>query len=253
MSDTEDLLIPLRLTPGVESITLRSLRGRDEIVIQNTGTKNLLSFLESLIQSEQSTNKINSSQIVTADRDRLLALFYISLYGAKIESTVSCKECDQKFDLDFRLDELLQHYQPSTSILLNSGKYELESGVCFRLPNGEDEILIEGLNIEEAEKQLFERCLLNGDIETDKEKVQQKMAELAPLLTMNMQTICPECSHVQEVRFDIQSFFLTRLYQEKSTLLREIHSIASHYHWSHQEILELPRNLRKQYAALIES
>jgi hypothetical protein len=42
------------------------------------------------------------------------------------------------------------------------------------------------------------------------------------------------------------------LKKERPRLLYEIHRIASSYHWSQQEILQLPRTLRKQYVELIE-
>lgn len=253
MNESDDLCIALRFTPGVGVIYLKSVRGTDEIIIKNTGIKNLMIFLDSLIQPAPTGDNIQASQIVTADRDRLLATLYISIYGAKIESTVTCKECDEKFDLDFRLDDVLQHYQSPTVILSNNGKYEVEPGVSFRLPTGEDEMLIDGLSIAEAEKELIKRCLLEGDPEVNSENVQAKMEEVAPVLNINMQVVCPECGHIQEVQFDMQSFFLTKLKQERPDLFKEIHYIASQYHWSHQEILDLPRYLRKQYAALIQS
>jgi hypothetical protein len=250
MYGSGNLFIPLRLTPGVGGVYLRSLNGADEMAVENTGTKNLIGLLESLIQPGPTGNKVNATQIVTADRDRLLALLYISMYGTRIESTISCTACSQKFDLDFLLDELLRHYQPVA--LSDEGRYQVEPGISFRLPNGEDEMLVNGLTNAEAEKQLLERCLLDGNAETDSEKVQLKMAELAPVLSVEMQAICPECGNEQHVQFDMQSFFLTKLKQERPGLIREVHNIASHYHWSQQEILNLPRNLRKQYATLIQ-
>lgn len=252
MNGSDNLFIPLRLTPGAGGVYLRSLSGADEMSIENAGTKNLVNFLQLLMQPGATGNRIDAAQIVTADRDRLLALLYISLYGAKIESTVNCTACEEKFDLDFSLDELLRHYQPSPAAVSENGRYQLEPGISFRLPNGEDEMFINGLLGAEAERQLLERCLLEGNAERDNEKVQLKMAELAPVLNMQMQAICPECSNTQQVQFDMQSFFLTKLKQERPVLIREIHNIASQYHWSHQEILNLPRNLRKQYAALIQ-
>lgn len=253
MIGSENLFIPLQLTPGVEGVYLRSLCGADEMSVENAGTQNLINFLESLIQpGTTGNNKVHAAKIVTADRDRLLALLYISLYGSKVESTVSCKECGQKFDLDFSLNDLLKHYGPSSAHFSDNGKYELEAGISFRLPTGEDEVVINGFSGAEAEKKLLERCLLEGNAETDNEKVQLKMAELAPVLSLNMEAICPECSHEQQVQFDMQSFFLTKIKQEKVMLVREVHNLASQYHWSHQEILDLPRSLRKQYAALIE-
>lgn len=253
MHGSENLFIPLQLTPGAVGVYLRGLRGADEMAIENTGTPVLISLLESLMQGGVMGNKkIAAAQIVTADRDRLLALLYISMYGAKVESTVTCTACAQKFDLNFSLDELLRHYQPAAAVSDN-GRYQLEPGISFRLPNGEDELYINGLTGTEAERQLLERCLLEGNAETDNEKVQLKMAELAPVLSMDMQAVCPECGHTQQVQFDMQSFFLTKLKQERPMLISEIHNIATQYHWSQQEILSLPRSLRKQYAALIQS
>ena len=252
MNESGNLYIPLRFTPGAEGIYLRSLTGADEIAIDNTGTKNLIRLLNSLIQPATANKKVDAAKIVTSDRDRLLARLYIAMYGSKIESTVSCKECGEKYDLDFSLDKLLKHYQPSTTLQPEAGNYEIETGICFQLPNGEDELSINGFKGVEAERQLFERCLLEGNLETDNEKVQKKMEELAPVLCLDMQTICPECDRSQDVHFDMQSFFLAKLKQGRQGLLREIHNIASQYHWSHQEILDLPRDLRKQYAALIQ-
>ena len=253
MNGSDNLFIPLRFTPGAEGIYLRSLTGADEITIENTGTKELIRLLNSLIQPATThNNKVDATKIVTSDRDRLLARLYIAMYSSKIESTVSCKECGEKYDLDFSLDELLKHYQPSTAPMPDGGNYEIEPGICFRLPNGEDELSINGYKGAKAERQLFERCLLEGNPETDSEKVQKKMEELAPVLCMDMQTICPECDRTQDVQFDMQSFFLAKLKQGRRGLLREIHNIASQYHWSHQEILDLPRDLRKQYAALVQ-
>ena len=251
MDRSDNLYIPLLLTPGARGVYLRSLTGADEISIENTGTKNLLNLLKSLIQPGITGDKPEAAQIVTSDRDRLLALLYISMYGDRVESTVNCTACAQKFDLDFSLKELLRHYQPIAAKSEN-GRYELEPGISFRLPNGEDEMFINELAGFEAERHLLERCLLEGNAETDNEKVQLKMAELAPVLSLEMQAICPECNNEQQDQFAMQSFFLTKLRQEKPVLIREIHNIASQYHWSHQEILNLPRNLRKQYAALIQ-
>jgi ribosomal protein S27E len=252
MNESDNLFIPLQLTPGVHGVYLRNLRGADEMKVENADTKNLLNFLETLMQPYAEENKVNAAQIVTADRDRLLASLYISMYGAKIESTVNCVACGQKLDLDFLLDELLIHYEPDVAAVKDNGNYQLEPGISFRLPNGEDEMFINRFKGAEAERELLQRCIKEGNAETDNEKVQLKMAELAPVLNMQMQVICPECGNEQQVQFDMQSFFLTKLKQERSELLKEIHCIASKYHWSQQEILNLPRNLRKQYAALIQ-
>lgn len=234
-------------------VCIRNVCGTDELAIENTSIQTLLGFLESLLHRSTADNKIHAAQIVVSDRDRLLALLYISMYGDKIESTLHCRNCGQKFDLDFSLRELLTHYYTVPASISDNGRFEVEPGISFRLPTGEDEILATGSSIKQAEQLLLERCLLDGNIAADSEKVQSKMAALAPVLNLKMEAHCPECEHSQEVQFDMQSFFLAKIKQERPLLIREIHSIASQYHWSQQEILELPRKIRKQYAALIES
>jgi len=247
------LFIPLRVTPGAKGIYLRGLRGADELAIEETDTRNLIHLLDSMMDDGSKPNKIRAAQIVTSDRDRILAALYISLFGPKVASTLSCRNCAEKFDLDFSLHDLLAHSLPTLTQASDNGTYELEPGVSFRLPNGEDEMMINPNISGDGEKQLLERCLIEGNPETDNEKIQVKMAELAPVLNMEMQASCPECGVVQQVQFDMQSFFLMRLKQERHVLLREIHAIASQYHWSQKEILDLPGNVRKQYAALIHA
>jgi len=244
---------PLRLTPGANGIFLRNLCGADELALEDTGTGTLVALLEALMQGDATENKVHAAQIVTADRDRILAMLYMSLYGPKVESTIECQSCGQKFDLDFSLDDLLEHYRLQPVEVTGQGTYEFEPGLSFRLPTGEDEMFITAANEVDREKILLSRCLVEGNPDVDNEKVQLKMAELAPVLNMEMKAVCPECNHSQTVHFDIQSFFLTKLRQEKPLLMREVHLVASYYHWSHREILELPRKLRKQYVALIQS
>ena len=244
---------PLRLTPGADGIFLRNLCGADELAVEDTGTRSLVAFLELLMQDDPPVNKVRAAEIVTSDRDRLLARLYMSLYGPKVESTIHCQNCNEKFDLDFSLEDLLKHYQIQPVEVSSRGNYELEPGIIFRLPTGEDEMHITAATKDDREKLLLERCLVEGNPDLNSEKVQLKMAELAPVLSMEMEAVCPECKHSQTVHFDIQSFLLTKIKQERPLLLREVHLIASYYHWSHREILELPRNLRKHYAALIQS
>nr|HMT28426.1 hypothetical protein [Bacteroidia bacterium] len=196
-------------------------------------------------------NKISATKIVISDRDRILARLFISMYGSNVESTVPCTNCNEDFDISFSLEDLLNHYHPSHVIEKGNGTYELENGTTFRLPNGEDEMSIRGMSASMAESLLLERCLIKGNPEADKERVQSKMEELAPVLNVDIEAKCPECNHVQQVKFDMQSFFMMKLKQERATLFSEVHCLAATYHWSQKEILELPRQVRKKYVELI--
>ncbi len=245
------LFIPFHFTPGAKGIYLRALTGADELSVGTINTASVLSLLRLLSQNGNNGEEIDTGSIVTADRDRVIAQLYRSLYGAKIASTLECDGCGQKFDFDFSLDDLLAHFHPGQVLIPDDGMYEPEPGIRFRLPTGEDELAVQGLDGAIAENMLLERCLAVGEPETNGKNIQLKMAELAPVLSQEIQAVCPECNRVQQVLFDMQSFFMLRLTGERRNLLEEVHLIASHYHWSHREILELPRSERKSYAALI--
>jgi hypothetical protein len=245
------LFIPFIYTPGAKGIHLRGLTGADEMSVGAGNTTGVLSLLRSLSQNGNNGNGFDAAAIVTADRDRVIARLYRSLYGAKIASTLACGGCGQKFDLDFSLDDLLAHCYPTEITIPDDGMYELEPGIRFRLPTGEDEMAVLGFDGSTAVGIMLERCISAGEPETSGESIQLKMAELAPVLSQEMQAVCPECDRVQKVLFDMQSFFMARLTGDRRNLLDEVHLIASHYHWSHRDILDLPRTERKYYAAMI--
>jgi hypothetical protein len=248
--------IPLQVTPGIEGLFLKPLCGMNELSVEDIGTRTALTLLESLLSkdnSKHSANNINVSKISTADRDRILAHVYISVYGPKIESTSNCENCNIPYDLDFSMADLLNHYPLEPKLLLDDGTFQTESGSSFRLPTGEDELLLAALSPPDAEDFLMTRCLVKGEPNNDNVSIQRKMSEIAPVLNIEMQANCPECGQVQQVQFDVQSFLLTKIMQERSQLIREIHSIAVNYHWAQETILQIPRHLRKQYVSYIES
>jgi hypothetical protein len=245
------MFVPLYLTPRCTGIYLHPIRGNAEMQIEKTDTETALQLLISMI--DKNTSAISASSIVSADRDRVLAMIYSELYGSRIESTICCKQCSEKFDVDFSLTTLLAQLQPGKTAVPENGIYELAEGVAYRLPTGKDEMMAlsaEGIDPVQA---LLNECLVAGSEIVEPGVVEAQMAKLAPVLNLEMEAVCPECGKEQQVRFDMQSFLLLRLKKERPRLLYEIHTIAHCYHWSHEEILQLPRALRKQYVELIEA
>ncbi|MBO9564968.1 MAG: hypothetical protein J7621_19485 [Niastella sp.] len=250
-----NIFVPLQLTHNASGIYLHPLRGADEMLVEDVSTRTALLLLENIVHRvnpEVATGTFKVADIVTADRDRIFAALYLSMYGNTIQSTLTCRHCGSPFDLDFSLSSLLDHYQLSAAGS-SEGVYEIDQDGRFRLPTGADELLLTEFSETTAEDFLLSRCLIKGDITKIGGLVQEKMAEIAPVLNLAMQAHCPECGTNQEVHFDIQTFFLTRLKQEYPQLIREVHRIAGKYHWSADTILNLPRHLRKQYVVLIES
>jgi hypothetical protein len=252
--------VPVVFISGKKSIFLRELTTQDELSIVDSSTIGAIQLINNL--SEHPMNNIEypfrAETLVSADRDSLLAAIYKKTYSDLLQSTIHCASCNVPFDLDFSLSALINHIQQSNNQdivfeVKEQSQYELPDGTSFRLPTGEDELSVEGLSAQSSIVFLLERCVQIGDINFVGQQVQEAMAQIAPVLATEILAHCPECGQEQEVYFDMQSFLLSRLIQEKKQILWEVHRLASVYHWTHSEIINLPRSLRKNYVSLIDT
>lgn len=243
----------LKYFPGNPALVLRPLSGREELAVLDTGIITALNVLDSLIDH----HALKADQITTADRDRILAFLYTLHFGPNIESKINCRFCQKPVDLNFSLDDLRSHIEQQhgspVAGQLEDGSFELPSGCRFRLPTGSDELALVGFPPASAASMLLRRCIIAGDPGEYGEAAQRAMEEIAPLLQTEMTANCPECGQEQQLRFDIQSFLLNRLKNERQRTAWEVHLLASAYRWSHREIVELPRALRRMYVAFLES
>ncbi|MEK7395622.1 MAG: hypothetical protein AAB116_01680 [Candidatus Poribacteria bacterium] len=237
---------------------LREISGHDEQSTDGAGTFDAIQLLDRLLVSVSESNLApgDAKKLTSSDRDRLLATVYMRLYGSRIESSINCVGCKVAFDIDFSLEDLVTQIDSETNQIeierQPDGVFKLPDGRRFRLPTGDDEYAILGKSSEEAEKILLERCVIEGDLNKDSEIVQQAMRDLAPVLDLDMDVKCPECDKQQMVHFDIQYYLLSRIRQERKQLAFEVHQLAKTYAWGLNEILDLPRNIRKTYVALVE-
>jgi hypothetical protein len=237
----------LLLTVHVTGIYLNPVSGASEILVEDTSTRTALDFLESLIAETDLANTdvhFRAADIVTADRDRILAALFKDLFGDQISGTLDCVECGKPYDSDFSLTDLLNHYGPQPMAVEADGSFRIDPDILFRLPTGEDELLVDNTDPMTAESLLLQRCLTQTSTEVSPALIQEHMNQIAPLLSIEMEAHCPECDASQKLRFDMQHYFLEKLIRERPVLLRDIHMIASQYHWTVDAILALPRSLR---------
>jgi hypothetical protein len=194
------------------------------------------------------------------DRDRIVAQLHSNCFGDRIESIVTCSACRKQFEVGFSLAKLASDAlaPPGPEIGVEGpdgeGTYTLPDGRRFRAPNTGDERAVAGLPIEQAALSLIERCLVVGDATSgDRAVIDQAMSDVAPVLDLDVPTTCALCGAEQQVHFDMVSFFLSALVRERPILLREVHRLAAAYHWSCEEIMALPRSIRRAHVALIEA
>ncbi len=106
---------------------------------------------------------------------------------------------------------------------------------------------------QEAERVLYELCLVTSEPAVSLEALNDALEAIAPILYLELDARCPECGQPNAVYFDIQSFLLGALLQERKVLLSEVHRIAVAYGWGLDAILSLKRSERRSYVAFIEA
>lgn len=250
-------LIPLRYAGRGKWAALRELSGWVEDSVRGVSTRNALSLVDWLLVAAPGAAVTPGSamSLTASERDCILAAVYAQAYGPQVESAATCDACGSRFDVDFVLGELMD----SMATGAGGTRYEVDAsgvvaaeGARFRLPTGEDECAVMGLEPATAVRALLERCLIEGDPERHLTLVQEAMEQAAPVLDVDLQASCPECGATQALHFDLQHYLLSALLREQHRLAVEVHKIARAYGWSYSEIMAMRRSQRRRVVALID-
>ncbi|MBU1663970.1 MAG: hypothetical protein KKG92_01045 [Gammaproteobacteria bacterium] len=166
-----------------------------------------------------------------------------------------CGQCGARFD--FRIDYVDLPIQeagagyPQAQVDMDGRQLR------FRLPTGADQEILADLPETEASRwllrQLAEAPEALGAVGSTPGQdliaaADAALDAIAPGIVLRVQTACPECGGRNEVELDPYR----ALARGGDGLLREVHQIATHYHWSESEILDLPRARRHRYLQLID-
>lgn len=231
-------------------VRLRELTGSDEQCVTGVDTDVAIELLERLIAN----GTPRALSLTATDRDRLLAAIYRQTFGDRVQSTATCPGCGERFDLEFSIEHLAGTLDETGGVNVSAeGVIALEDGARLRLPTGEDELAVAGLPPEEAARELFKRCLVDGSAGVTPEIADQRIAEAAPVLDLDLDAVCPECGREQQVHFDLQFYLLRSIEQERRLLAREVHLLARAYGWGLGEILSLARTQRRTLVELVEA
>jgi hypothetical protein len=139
----------------------------------------------------------------------------------------------------------------------------MEVRVLFHLPTGdEQETLASESDDDAASRKLLEACVEGIESpegsagltlldDQARRQVEVAIEDMAPSVEMGLDLTCPECGHAFAVDLDVSQVVLRELCLSARQLYRDVHTLASQYHWSEEEILALPRPQRKAYLAMI--
>jgi hypothetical protein len=207
---------------------------------------------------DQPVHRAQVGRLLVGDRDYLMLHLRRLTLGDTIRAVLTCQACTAKMDVDFQAADVPIEYRPQTAA---SYTLDLATGagpgrtVRFRLPTGADQEAVLGLAGEQAVEALLARCLLDEGgaalLHSEQNVVIEAMEKLAPQLELELELVCPECGHTFMTLFDTTLFFLSEMSTNARQLVREVHHLAFHYHWSEAEILSLTRSRRHLYLSLL--
>lgn len=193
-------------------------------------------------------------QLLVGDRDYLVLQLRRLTLGDDVHAVILCSACQTKMDTDFRISEVPVEVRPQVAAAHTASLPH--RAVEFRLPTGRDQEAVLGKPIETAADELFDRCLLNdGGKELSPEERQaiiEEMEQRAPLVEVELDLTCPDCHHRFLQPLDMTAYFFDELSANSKQLLREVHALALHYHWSEADILSLRRARRREYLGLLQ-
>jgi hypothetical protein len=240
---------------GPQSPRLRELTGHDERAVERTDSGAAIELIARLAHAHSREQAV---RMTAFERDRALAGVFLRLYGDRVESTLKCAACAKPFDISFSLQDLMGRQSPDerAAVPAGDGTFRMEGGLRFRLPTGEDEIGVLHLSAREAVHELLRRCVLEapeGFGQTTAAAVQDAMEQVAPILDVDINTSCPECGTAALVRFDLQTYLLQSILQDRRRLWRETHVLATTYKWNLEEIHGLTRTDRRVLISMIEA
>jgi len=232
---------------------LRPLTGREEEwVTQHAATPSahLASKLLSACFVRLEDEPVNSEiigKLLVGDRDYLMLQLRRMTLGDRFAAVFSCPACRCAMDVEFLAQDILVESRPQNAATYTWGE------VKYRLPNGADQEAVADLPASEAVEALLARCVIEGAPLSAEERdaVIADMDVRAPQIDLELELNCPECGHSFTTPFDCTSFFFSEIRAQSRHLMREVHYLALHYHWSESEILNLQRDRRRGYLALL--
>jgi len=247
--DTER--VTLRHLPGgsAASVTLREPCGRDEIAVEGVDTRAAVALLERLLRGHGPAVP-GAMDLAASDRDALLASLHRQLWGDRVRSTLPCTGCGKRFDVAFELSTLQRHLGEASGDwrAVVGGAIANADGDTWRVPTAREEMDAIAEDARGAAARLAARAGVGAD---DIARAARALEAGAPIIDAEIEAACAECGAAQLTHFDLQSFVLQRLLDERPALLAEVHVLADGYGWSLREILALERRTRRALAALV--
>jgi T4 bacteriophage base plate protein len=197
-------------------------------------------------------------QLLVGDRDYLMLQLRRITLGDEFQAVFTCPACSAKMNTNFDTSEVPIESHPQTAASYTLELREPQPAgrtVRFRLPTGSDQEALFGMDPADGVGTLLNRCLLDDGgaplLPEEQQSVIEAMERVAPRVELELDLTCPECRQSFVAPFDTTSFFFDEMRINAGRLLGEVHALAFYYHWSEADILQLQRDRRRAYLALL--
>lgn len=202
-------------------------------------------------------------ELCVGDRQFLARRLAAHLGRDAVWLTADCGHCGEDFDFHLR-QSALPVKEVGEEMGEDPPRAEVETtlGTCrLRPPAGSDQEAVAALEDDaEALRTLVRRCLLSmaGEpveepeclalADADLEAIEDALEAVSPEVALTVRARCPECDGENDVWVDPY----LGLWDRGDELFAEIHTLATGYGWSEDQILRLPRARRRIYLGLLD-
>lgn len=195
------------------------------------------------------------------ERDARLFGVREALFGERIEVTARCARCGERLQAEFSTRDIIHSLARAESesvVGVELHGYDVQ----LRLPTSRDIEEVIGLPSGEARAALLRRCITRAvrdgapqdPASVPDEVMDAVLAELSrrdPLAELQIEVSCEACGHARPMSFDIGEHLWGDISECATRLLREVHLLASAYHWTERDICRLSAARRRAYLDLL--
>lgn len=182
-----------------------------------------------------------------SDRHALVRALLVARGGKMVSVTAECQGCGSVLELSLDIAALKLPRMPASGEVTLSRREAGRAVRCrLRLPCAND------LDRATSEASLVGLCLgLSAEAaEPWLAVAEQILSRCDPLGHITVAGCCPDCGATVSTELDLIAKWLASLKNDSAALVGEIHVLASRYHWTEKDILELPDARRHLYLDL---
>ena len=220
--------VQLRLAGSRSHGVLRELHGTDEHAVDGTTTGAAIRLLDGLLLDGGRGAAAGLSQRADGGRPRPPARVGVPRTpGGRIESTVCCRACEEGFELDFDLGELIwrasraRRYAPP-----EAGRVQLGDGVLAEgfPPAPTSSRSRHCPRLRPRRRSCIAARWTTGQCRTPW-RSGAALEAVAPVADLDLDGTCPECGEAQVVHFDLQAYLLESIAADRARLMRDVHAL----------------------------